>query len=95
MALPPPDYRPVNCAIGNGLRVMREERGYDLPTMANLLHITPQTLQAYELGTNPIPATTLHHADLILKAGFRFYVHPFSTLNDLYRFGDNVIPFTK
>ena len=93
MAHKPPDYRPVNRAIGNGLRLMREERCYSLANMAELLHTDLQTLHAYESGLIPIPAATLLHADMILQAGLQFYTHPFRRLTDLYRLDDNVILF--
>jgi len=68
----------LNKAAGNGMRVLREYKGWSKARLGRLLSVPPETITAYEDGTLPIPAAQLLVADKLFRAGgldFWFWPH--------------------
>jgi len=69
----------LNKAAGEGLRVLREHRGWSKARLGRLLGVSSKNITAYESGKTPIPAAQLLIADKLFRAGgLDFWFWPYS-----------------
>lgn len=57
----------IDYYIGKNLRALRAQRGFSQGDLANVLNVTFQQIQKYELGTNRLSAASLYKLALHFK----------------------------
>ena len=60
--------------LGQRLRELRKKRGYSQARLAEILGITFQQIQKYEIGKNRLSATRLMEICAILKTDIYFFI---------------------
>ncbi|MFY0601633.1 MAG: helix-turn-helix transcriptional regulator [Cyclobacteriaceae bacterium] len=58
---------------GKRLKTIREKRGFRRQEIANLLKVTYQQVQKYEIGQNRIPSSILHEISRILNVPMEYF----------------------
>jgi len=71
------DFKAMNKAAGNGLRLTREDSRMYRQDLASLLKVMVEIIRKYEAGTTSIPTSHLYYADKIFKGGYDYYFYPY------------------
>ncbi|MFI3241808.1 MAG: helix-turn-helix transcriptional regulator [Alphaproteobacteria bacterium] len=64
---------PIDIHVGNQIRLRRQMLKYSQTKLANLLGVTFQQIQKYELGKNRISASRLWDVANVLEVDFNFF----------------------